>query len=106
MENKCAVIQCGAPFLYKKIYFTVPNRLTPNTWNFIIGQNMKNPGRILLSTLDNEKIMKDCVWYHGSEPINYSKLCKIRRRRIPVYRSREYIVESSSDSDTDDDLYR
>lgn len=102
MEDKtCAVIQCAAHFLYKKIYFPVPNTLSSNTWNFIFTQNMRNPGNILLSKLSNEIMRREHVRFRCG-PINYNKLSKRRYGRGPLKTLYEIIALSNDDID---DLY-
>jgi len=92
MENKtCAIIQCAPSFLYKKIYFSVPDTLSPNTWSFIITQNMKNTGHILLTKSIEEKYNGQCVRLRGNGPIDYKKLSKRRYGRGPLKTLHELI---------------
>uniref|UniRef100_A0A6C0B4J8 Uncharacterized protein n=1 Tax=viral metagenome TaxID=1070528 RepID=A0A6C0B4J8_9ZZZZ len=97
-ETTYLILQCGAPFLYKPAYFRVPNRMTPNTYNFIVMQNKTNNGCIGLTKNMTKDKMKNSVKLNGQGPIDYSILSKRRRRCII-----KPLCEWSSDSD--DDLY-
>lgn len=88
-EQNYFIIQFGAPFIYKTVYFKASTTLTPNTWNFICMQNKNNQGSIYLTNETTNYKIKNSVKFTGQGPIDYNKLSKKNKRypltNIPLY---------------------
>jgi hypothetical protein len=99
-ETKYFIVRCASAFLYKEAYFKSSKGLTPNTWSFIITQNMKQPGCISLTNRPKEWLIEKYVRLSGNGPIDFSKLSKRPKRRIPLMPIYQYMNEhGSTDSD-------
>lgn len=94
-ETKYFIVRCASDFLYKKVYFKSSNTPTPNTWSFIVTQNMKQPGCISLTNIPEETLKEKYV--RLKVPINFSKLSKRLRRRIPLMPIYQYTKGDSDD---------
>ena len=70
-------VRYGSKFRYKEGYYQISKRMTPNTWNFLICQNMKSPGTLSLKSELTPSMKWNSVRLTGQEPINYKKLRKM-----------------------------
>jgi hypothetical protein len=104
-QTKHFIVRCASAFLYKETYFKSSKGLTPNTWSFIITQNMKQPGCISLTNVPEEKLAQIYVRLSGTGPIDFSKLSKRPKRRIPLMPIYYYINENGS-TDSDEEFSR
>jgi hypothetical protein len=80
-KKKCVIIKVASPLFYKEGYFTIPKRLSTNTWTFITYQKIKGNSAMSFTTADNQEMISDCVRLRGG-PINYSKFSKKNRPRM------------------------
>lgn len=103
-ETKHFIVKHASAFLYKETYFKTTNILAPNTWSFVITQNMKQPGCISLTKVPEEKLIQQYVRLSGAGPVNFRKLRKRPIRRIPLMPLYEYTNELSDSSK--EDFYR
>jgi len=70
-------VHYGSKFRYKEGYYQISKRMAPNTWNFLICQNMKSPGTLCLKSELTPDMKWNGVRLTGQEPINYKKLRKM-----------------------------